>query len=32
MRKHDRIEERTAFQEASPYFPQTDSRADVACT
>ena len=30
MRKHDRTEERTAFQEASPYFPQTDSRADVA--
>lgn len=30
MRKHNRTEERTAFQEASPYFPQTDSRADVA--
>ena len=30
MRKHDRSEERTAFQEASPYFPETDSRADVA--
>lgn len=30
MRKHDRSAERTAFQEASPYLPQTDSRADVA--
>ena len=30
MRKHDRSEERTAFQESSPYFPETDSRADVA--
>lgn len=30
MRKHDRSEEHTTFQEASPYFPETDSRADVA--
>jgi len=30
MRKHGRIEERTSFQEASPYDPKTDSRADVA--
>ena len=30
MRIHDRSEERTAFQESSPYFPETDSRADVA--
>ncbi len=30
MRKHDRAEERTAFQESAPYYPETDSRADVA--
>ena len=30
MRKHDRAEERTVFQEASPYYPKTDSRADAA--
>jgi len=30
MRKHDRAEERTVFQEASPYDPKTDSRADAA--
>ncbi len=30
MRKHDRSEEHTTFQESSPYFPETDSRADVA--
>ena len=30
MRKHNRDEERTSFQEGAPYAPQTDSRADVA--
>ncbi|MBN1876912.1 MAG: hypothetical protein JXA33_22005 [Anaerolineae bacterium] len=30
MRKHDQTEERTSFQESSPYDPMTDSRADVA--
>ncbi len=30
MRPHDPSEERTAFQEAAPYLPQTDNRADVA--
>jgi hypothetical protein len=30
MRKHQRSEERTAFQESGPYYPVTDSRADVA--
>ena len=30
MRKHKQAEERTSFQEAAPYDPQTDSRADVA--
>ncbi|HQE93910.1 MAG TPA: hypothetical protein PLH19_14400 [Anaerolineae bacterium] len=30
MRNHDRTEERVAFQEAAPYLPQIDSRADVA--
>jgi hypothetical protein len=30
MRKHKRDEERTSFQEAAPYDPKTDSRADVA--
>ncbi len=30
MRHHERVEERTAFQEAAPYLPQIDSRADVA--
>ncbi len=30
MRVHTASEERTAFQEAAPYDPATDSRADVA--
>jgi len=30
MRKLDRADERTVFQEASPYDPKTDSRADAA--
>ena len=30
MRKHQRSEERTAFQESGPYYPVTDSRPDVA--
>lgn len=30
MRQHDQSEERTSFQEAAPYAPQTDNRADVA--
>ncbi len=30
MREHPRSEERTAFQESAPYYPQTDNRSDVA--
>ncbi len=30
MREHKQDEERTSFQEAAPYDPKTDSRADVA--